>query len=167
MSKVIFRPIRREDNPAIARIVRDAMTEFGCDPATTVLSDPALDYMFENYDVPRAAYFVAEVEGVVVGGSGVKQLDGADATICELQRMFLHPEARGKGIGKRLMDLCLQKAVEFGYRQIYLESFTNMTAAQHLYRATGFQLLDKPWGATGHTGCNVWMAMELPIKQRS
>src|SRR5688572_18261714 len=101
-----IRNIETADNPTIADVVRKAMTEFNACPKTTVLGDPTLNTMYQNYQISRAAYFVAELDGKVVGGAGIKQLDGGDKSICELQRMFLLKETRGKRIGKALMDLC-------------------------------------------------------------
>ncbi len=156
-----FREILPEDNSAIAAIVKAAMTEFGANPKTTVLGDPSLNTMYENYRQPRAAFYVALLDGTIVGGSGVKQLDGSAENICELQRMFLTPETRGKGIGKKLMEMCLAKAKEFGYEKVYLESLPQMKAAIALYRNSGFTDIPQPLGDTRHKGCSVWMILQL------
>jgi putative acetyltransferase len=157
-----IRLIVPEDNSAIADVVRKVMTEYGADPKTTILGDPSLNSMYENYDNKRAVYFVAENEsGKIVGGAGIKQLDGSDENVCELQRMFLLPEARGKGLGKKLINLCITKAREMNYDKIYLESLSNMNDAIRLYTASGFKTIPKPMGATGHGGCNVFMTLDL------
>lgn len=153
--------IKEEDNPFIAEIIRRVMTEFGADPATTVLGEESINHMFENYQNPRSIYYVAKVDGRIAGGSGIKQLDGTAENICELQRMFLLPEARGKGIGKSLIQLCVEKAKGFGYEMIYLESLTQMKDAFTLYEKTGFRKIEKPLGFTGHGGCNIFMVLNL------
>lgn len=158
---ILFREIEQRDNAAIAQIVRSAMIEFRANPKTTVLGDPSLNTMFENYRQPRAAFFIALMDEEVVGGSGIKQLDGTTENTCELQRMFLIPSARGKGIGKALMDRCVAKAREFGYEKIYLESLPQMTSAVALYRKYGFTEIPHPLGDTRHKGCSVWMIREL------
>jgi putative acetyltransferase len=156
-----IRVITPQDNKAIAEVVRSVMTEFGADPATTILGDPQLDHMFENYQDKDSVYYIVESEGKVVGGAGIKHLDGSKENICELQRMFLLPEARGKGIGRKLMELCITKARDFNYDQIYLESLSSMKEAILLYQMSGFIRINKPMGNTGHGGCNVFMAMNL------
>jgi putative acetyltransferase len=158
---MVIREIRKEDNAAIADIVREVMTEFGADPKTTVLGDPSLNTMFENYQEPRAAYYVLEEEDSIVGGAGIKQLDGSGENICELQRMFLLPAARGKGYGKALMSLCIDQARTYGYDQIYLESLKQMHSAIALYEKTGFRRINVPAGNTGHGGCDVYMIMDI------
>ncbi|HYF03123.1 MAG TPA: GNAT family N-acetyltransferase [Patescibacteria group bacterium] len=157
-----IRAIQPEDNPKIAEIISSIMTsEFRADPATTILGDPALHTMYENYQVPRAAYYVFEEDGQIAGGCGIKQLEGSDENICELQRMFLKPSARGKGHGKALIGLCIAKAKEFGYDEIYLETLSQMTTAQKLYESAGFKRISAPKGNTGHGGCDVRMLLKL------
>ena len=156
-----FREITKEDNPLIADIIRSVMLRFNADPATTILGDPVVDSMFESYKTERAAYYVALVEGEVVGGCGIKALDGGPSGVAELQRMFLKPEARGRGIAGQLMARCLQKAAEFGFQQVYLETLGEMLPARSLYRKFGFKEIDHPMGNTGHGGCDVRMLKEL------
>ena len=73
------------------------------------------------------------------------------------------PEARGIGLGAKMMDLCLQKATEFGFDSCYLETLPKMIEAQKLYKKVGFEYLDKPLGNTGHSTCPVWMLKKLQI----
>jgi putative acetyltransferase len=157
-----IRLIVPEDNAAIADVVRKVMTEYGADPKTTILGDPSLNTMYQNYDNKRSVYFVVENEmGKVVGGAGLKQLDGSEENICELQRMFLLPEARGKGLGKKLIQLCITKSKEMKYDKMYLESLSNMDSAIGLYTSSGFKRIPKSMGNTGHGGCDVFMTLDL------
>lgn len=158
-----IREIKAVDNGELALVIKSVLEEFGADPKTTMLGDPSLYKMYEYYQFDRAVFYVAFVDGKIVGGCGIKQLDGSaeEEKICELQRMYLLPEARGLGIGKRLMELCMEKAKEFGYQKIYIESLPQMKSAIALYKKSGFEFLDKPLGNTGHGGCDVWMLKEL------
>lgn len=156
-----IREIQTEDNPAIASIIKQVMTEFGADPKTTVLGDSSLDTMFENYTENRGIYFIAMDDNKILGGAGIKKLDGSEDSICELQRMFLLPEARGKNIGRQLLELCITKAKEFGFNQIYLESLKQMKSAKKLYQKFSFKEIPKPMGNTGHCGCDVYMFLDL------
>mgnify|MGYP002149869748 CR=1 FL=1 len=69
---IIFRPITPEDNPAIARVIRQVSAEFGltADKGYTV-ADPNLDELYQLYSQPGHAYWVVEQDGRVVGGGGV------------------------------------------------------------------------------------------------
>ena len=158
---MLIREITIEDNEIIASIIRTVMKEFHADPKTTILGDPTLDNMFTNYQSTGSAYFILEENDVVVGGCGLKHLDNSKENICELQRMFLLPESRGKGYGKKLIDLCLKKAREFGYEFIYLETLSQMKKAIQIYETAGFKKINNPKGNTGHSGCNVYMSMTL------
>ena len=97
----------------------------------------------------------------MLGGGGVKQLKGAAQDTCELQKMYFHPEARGKGLGKKMFDLCVQAAKDFGFKFCYLESASQLKSAIELYEKNGFKHLKKPLGNTGHTICGVYMIKEL------
>jgi putative acetyltransferase len=161
MLPLSLRPIRPEDDPEVARIIRAVMPEFGASGAGFAIHDAEVDFMSRAYAGPRAAYFVVEREGRVVGGGGVGPLAGAPDDVCELRKMYFLPEARGAGMGETLLRRCIEEARARGYRTMYLETLTGMDAAQRLYTRLGFQRLDKPMGATGHHGCNRFYALAL------
>jgi putative acetyltransferase len=156
-----IRKIENKDNEALGTIVQTVLMEMGAPKVGTAYADPYLFSLFETYNKPNAVYFVVENEGRVIGGAGIGQLENAAANICELQKMYFLPEARGLGLGTKLMNLCLQVAKDFGYKQCYLETMTYMDDAQKLYKKVGFKLLDAPMGCTGHTSCPVWMLKDL------
>ena len=161
MKSFIIREIQKKDNPAIAAIVRDVLMEMGAPKVGTAYADPYLDTLFEVYTVPKSIYFVIEKDGKIIGGAGVMQLDNSDENICELQKMYLLPEGRGLGLGKSLIDNCIEKATEFGFESCYIETMTYMEDAQKLYKKAGFYNLDKQLGNTGHSSCQVWMLKKL------
>lgn len=153
-----IRAIQEADNPALAQVVRAAMREFGADQREgSIYSDPVLDHMYGQYQGPRTAYWIAHQKGLLLGGAGIRQLDGTDEPVCELQRMFLAPEARRKGIGKALIRQCLQFAQAQKYQGCYLETMPSMLDAQALYHKFGFQKIEKAMGDTGHFACQVYM----------
>ena len=121
----------------------------------TAYADKILDTLYEAYNTENAIYFVIEKDGEVFGGAGVKQLENYDGNVCELQKMYFLPEARGIGLGSKMMNICLQKAKEFEFKQCYLETFPGMKAAINLYKKNGFQIIDKALGNTSHYSCNV------------
>lgn len=145
----------------VAAIIRTVMPEFGAQGPGFALHDPEVDWISRAYDGPRAAYFVVERDGRVLGGGGIAPLAGADESVCELRKMYFLPEARGHGLGEALVRRCLAAARESGYRKCYLETLAGMDAAVALYEKLGFERLERPLGATGHFGCNRYYALPL------
>jgi putative acetyltransferase len=156
-----IRPIEAGDSPAVAEIIRRVMPEFGAVGPGFAINDPEVDHMYAAYSRPRCAYFVVDDNGTVIGGGGIAPLDGADADTCELRKMYFLPEARGRGLGREMLALCLEAAAAHGYAQVYLETLRTMTAARRLYEKFGFEPRSGPLGATGHFGCDSWMVKRV------
>ncbi|PKA81903.1 putative acetyltransferase [Ulvibacter sp. MAR_2010_11] len=161
MSSPIIRPIEKKDNVQIAKIIRSVLEDFGVPKIGSAYADVSLNAMYENYDVPGAAYFVLEENGRLIGGGGVAQLANYDGKVCELQKMYFLPEARGRGMGTKMIDTCLQAAQDLGYEHCYLETMSYMEAAQKLYKKYGFEYLEGAMGDTGHYACGVHMIKTL------
>jgi len=161
MNTPLIRPIEKKDNEHIASVIRRVLIDFGVPKVGTAYADAALDCMFETYQKERAAYFVVEDEGKIIGGAGIAPLDNYDGNVCELQKMYYLPEARGRGIGATMINLCLSKSREFKFDKCYLETMPYMTAAQKLYERSGFVYIDGPMGDTGHYSCPVHMLRDL------
>lgn len=158
---ICIREIELRDNSVVAGMVREVLTDLGVPKVGTAYADVSLDRMFQNYDRPKSSYFLVEEEGKVIGGAGIAQLDNYMGNVCELQKMYFLEEARGRGIGAKMIHVCLDRALEFGYEQCYLETLPYMKAAQKLYLKTGFDYLEGPMGNTGHYSCSVWMLKSL------
>ena len=93
----------------------------------------------------------------IVGGVGIGRLTD---TICELQKMYCLPDARGSGVAHQLMDTALAYAKKY-YRQCYLETLENMTAAQKFYEKYGFVRVFDPPVKTEHFSCDVRYIKDL------
>jgi putative acetyltransferase len=157
-----IRPIRTEDDVAVAKLIRTVMPEFGAVGPGFAIMDPEVDHMTAAYPPPRAAYFVVVDEaGKVVGGGGFAPLEGGDAGTCELRKMYFLQETRGQGLGETLLRKCLDGARAAGFARCYLETLTGMTAAQKLYQKVGFERIVGSEGATGHSGCDRFYALKL------
>ena len=172
--EVRVRPLTAADNEAAAAVIRTVMPEFGCVGPGYSIMDPEMEDLYGTYSKPRSGYFVAEVLGGEVAGArevseephiiavgGYAPLAGTDGEVCELRKMYALPEARGLGIGKQLMERCLAGAQAAGFTTMYLETVTAMTAAAAFYRKFGFRYIDGSMGATGHSGCDLFMVREL------
>jgi putative acetyltransferase len=161
LNDVVIRSLQPADNAAIARVIRDTLAEFGANHPGTVYYDPTTDHLYELFQVPGAMYHVAEVDGRIVGGGGIFPSDGLPQGTCELVKMYLLPEVRGIGLGKKLIGDCLQAAKELGYSSVYLETMPELKKALNVYETFGFRYLTGPMGNTGHFGCELWMLKEL------
>ena len=157
----IIREITPKDNAELAKVVRSVILEMGAPKVGTAYEDSATDKMFETYQKTKAAYFVVVHKNKVVGGAGIAQLDNYKGNVCELQKMYFLPITRAKGLGSKLISICLDKAKEFGFESCYLETLPYMQDAVKLYKKNGFINLDKSLGNTCHYACNVWMLKEL------
>ncbi|WP_210396269.1 GNAT family N-acetyltransferase [Motiliproteus sediminis] len=154
-------PIRAEHAAAVAQIIRQVGAEFGAVGEGFGPGDAEVAAMHRHYGRDdHSAYFIALLDGRVVGGGGIAPLDSS-ASLCELKKLFLLPEARGRGIGRALSERCLAFAREAGFRRCYLDTLASMTTAIALYRQLGFQPLDAPLGESIHGGCDVWMLKQL------
>ncbi|WP_053978065.1 GNAT family N-acetyltransferase [Mangrovimonas xylaniphaga] len=162
MSKnnIVIREIKAEDDAQVAAVIRDVLIEFGVPKVGTAYEDVALDCMTITYSAPKMVYYVLDDNGKVIGGAGIAPLEG-EVDVCELQKMYFLPEARGTGLGSAMMTKCLEKAKDLGFKKCYLETLPYMKAATKLYGKVGFETLEAPMGNTGHYSCNVWMIKEL------
>jgi putative acetyltransferase len=161
MENWIIRKIEKKDNQKVAQLIRAVFDELNIPKEGTAYADPYLDLMFEEYSKPKSVYFVVEKSGKIIGGAGVAPLENEVETICELQKMYFLPEARGLGIGSQMMEICLKSAKDFGFYNCYLETMPFMHDAQKLYKKSGFEYICSPMGSTGHVSCPVWMLKEL------
>jgi putative acetyltransferase len=161
MEKLHIRAIEHKDNAALAAIIRSTLAEFGANHPGTVYFDATTDSLFELFQQAGAAYFVAELDGVLVGGGGIFPTDGLPAGTCELVKMYLSAAARGMGLGRMMIEKCLQTASELGYKQVYLETMPELRQALKVYEKFGFEYLTGPMGNSGHFGCTLWMLKKL------
>ena len=136
-----FAPICAAYDPAIAALIRGNLKAHGLDIPGTAYCDEALDRLSAFYQAPGRAYYVLLKNGAVVGGIGVAEFRD---DCCELQKLYLADAVKGHGLGYELIRFIEDRAREFGYRRIYLETHTNLAAAIHVYERSGYREIPRP-----------------------
>ena len=160
-SSYIIREILPQDNLQIRNVIRDVFVELKLPLVGTAYADSETEVMYESYQNNREKYFVLESKGIIVGGGGIKPLvNGAD-NICELQKMYFSKSIRGKGLGKEMLQKCLNFAIESNFKICYLETITILQSAIVLYDKFGFKKISGPLGNTSHCSCDVYMTKDL------
>ena len=97
------------------------------------------------FEPPSGAFVVAflEVDGgdlLPVGCAGIRSVvDGAPSPTCELKRMYVTPEARGRGIARSLLEWLEDEARALGYDTMWLETGTEQPEAIALYESHGYE----------------------------
>lgn len=161
MKSISIRKIEPTDNLALAKIIRDALTEFKANKPGTVYFDDSTDHLYELFQQEKGIYNVAIDNDQIVGGGGIVHTTGLAMDTCELVKLYLSPAARGKGIGRALMQKCLEEAKNAGYKKVYLETMPELISAIPLYEQFGFTYLTGALGNSGHSGCDIWMIKSL------
>jgi ribosomal protein S18 acetylase RimI-like enzyme len=93
-----------------------------------------------KYASPSGRLYLVFSDGKSAGCIGIRKIDDE---VCEMKRLYVRPEARGLGIGKKLVDLVVSDAKQIGYKKMLLDTLPHkMQQAQKLYRDAGFYGID-------------------------
>lgn len=161
MMQVTIRPIEPADDAALGILIRSVLAEFKANKPGTVYFDESTNHLSALFEIPKSAYWVITENGKLIGGGGIFPTSGLDTDTCELVKLYLYPEARGRGLGKALMEKCFEGAKNFGFDYVYLESMPELNHAVSLYERMGFEHQCAALGNSGHFGCDIWMVKKL------
>ncbi|MBO0462250.1 GNAT family N-acetyltransferase [Enterococcus sp. DIV1298c] len=155
-----IREITPQDDLAIKEIIQNSLESLGLAIEGTAYFDPQLSHLSDYYQsLPHAAYWVVQIDDQVVGGVGIAPFD-EQKQICELQKLYLAPEAVGLGIANQLMEKALSYAKQ-NYRECYLETMHALTPACKLYEKFGFHLMSAPLPGSDHSTMDAWYIKNL------
>ena len=146
MENIKIRLITAADNPVIAGIIRENLKKFHLDIPGTAYFDPELDCLSKYYSAKpeKRAYFVAEDDNrQIIGGAGVAEFENIDGC-AEIQKLYLTDAAKGKGLGRLLMQTAENFAKDKNYKKLYLETHSDLKAAIRLYEKLGFRETARP-----------------------
>lgn len=144
-----------EDHAAVARELADYLAFIG-DAFDAEGLDHDIAHWQEAYDDRTGVLLlVADAAGEVVGTAAVRLLEPG---LGELKRMWLRPSRQGRGLGRRLMDACLDEARRLGCRALRLDTQATLEAAVRLYRAYGFSEIPR---YNDNHRADIWMERSL------
>jgi GNAT superfamily N-acetyltransferase len=165
VSDVLVREASSTDIPEVRAMLREYLDWIGLDLAFQEI-DHELAALPGDYAPPGGALLVVPDGNRLVAMIGLRPLkEGAcragayDATAGEMKRLFVRPEARGRGIAQQLIARVLDEARRLQYREIRLDTLPMMGHAQQLYTSLGFHDID-PYYETPIAGTR-FMALRL------
>lgn len=113
--------------------------EYGYDARFEAIVAKVAGEFLENFDPKRERCWIAELDGRIVGSVMLVKKTPKTA---KLRLLYLEPEVRGLGIGRRLVKECIDFARRAGYTKITLWTQSSLTAARHIYESFGFELVE-------------------------
>ncbi len=143
------------DRDAVQRELAAYFAFLGETPDPAGLDHDVAEWEKEYGGDSGAFLVVVEPAGDVVGTAGIRLLEPA---VGELKRMWIRPDSRGLGLGRRLMDCCLEEARALGCRILKLDSERRLEAAVHLYRSYGFKEIPD---YNGNPRAEIWMQADI------
>jgi len=132
---IVIEPARGADAPAVIELIGRVFAEYDFiwDPATEV---PDLFDLEQRYAGDAGGFWVARLDGRVVGSVGVERLADGRA---ELHRLYLDASLRGRGVGRALVEAVLDWCRAAGIPRLTLWSDTRFDRAHRLYEGMGFK----------------------------
>jgi ribosomal protein S18 acetylase RimI-like enzyme len=113
-------------------------------------AESKLDLCFQNFEAelaglpgayapPQGRLLLALQDGVLAGCVALRKFEG---DICEMKRLFVRPEFRGRGVGRVLSARVIEEARQAGYARMRLDTLARMAAAVALYESLGFRRIE-------------------------
>ena len=124
----------RDDQQQIKRLINQILVEYKLPPDPNGV-DYDLDHIEEQYNNNYGYFGVLKFDEEVVATLGIYRIN---AITCELRKMYMAAEFRGRGIGNGLLEFAMNKARSLGYQHMILETASSLVEAINLYKKFGF-----------------------------
>ena len=95
--------------------------------------------------VPSSDSPTSTASETIIGCACLRAFKSPD--VCEVKRLYVTPDSRGTGAGKKLMDIIIEKAKEMDYKEMLLDTLETMVAARKMYRLYGFEECENYYGS--------------------
>ena len=135
--------------------------EYGWDGTFEALVAEIAAQFVKNFDAEWEKAWIAESEGQVLGSVFLVKVSEQEA---KLRLLYVEPEMRGTGLGRRLTQECIAFAKARGYQQLTLWTNDLLHAARHIYQTAGFVLVsEEKHHSFGHDLVGQYWALDLNI----
>ncbi len=141
MCEIVLRRARRGDEEGVQRVVETVWHEYGFVWDPDYYNRDLTDLKQHYFDV-GGDFWVLEQEGKIVGTGGYEKHSDEE---CELARLYLLKEVRGKGWGRRLFEHIVRTAQERGFNRMVIWSDKKLVEAHRLYTSYGAKLFGDRW----------------------
>lgn len=131
-----LRPASNDDRGAVENLVFGVLAEYGLTPDPSGTDSDLHDIQSTYHDAGGAFDVLVTSSDEIIGTVGLFRVS---ASICELRKMYLAPSARGQGLGRRLLEHALERAVALGFSSVVLETASVLREAVSLYERYGFR----------------------------
>lgn len=102
--------------------------------------DAELEHLKTKYGKPYGRLYLAYCDGKVAGCIGLRKIDKQH---CEMKRLYVRPQFRGKRIGERLIQKIIADAKEIGYSYMLLDTLPFLETAIRMYKRFGFYIIER------------------------
>jgi GNAT superfamily N-acetyltransferase/DNA-binding MarR family transcriptional regulator len=113
--------------------------EYGWDCTYEGLIAGIIERFVSGFDPAKEQSWIADRDGAIAGS--VFLMRGDEPATAKLRLLYVEPDARGLGIGSALVDACISRAREAGYRRLTLWTNDILVSARRIYEAAGFKLI--------------------------
>ena len=167
-----IRQIKAKDDEFIFNLIRSCLEDAELNIPGTAYFDESIKKMSEFYlnKIGRNYFVITDQDDNALGGCGFAEFGtydkslsqkGNDIKVCELQKLYISKQARGKGYAYQLVELVESEAKKSGYHKIYLETHHNLPVAKQLYEKLNYTLLQKALSGSEHSTMDYFFIKDL------
>ncbi len=144
-----------EDLDHVRSLFREYTASLGVDLTFQGVEDEVIN-LPGKYASPSGVLLLAKDGTELLGCGALRAFGPPDKRTCEMKRLYIRPAARGLGLGQRLAESLIERAVALRYSTMLLDTLDSLSAAIRLYEMLGFERID-PYYDNPLPGVSYWM----------